>query len=180
MHLVSTSIFWNSDIYSGLSCWRELKTYTRDSVLFVPFTFVGRSSEGTLLKHIFSKISMNVSNDSCVRADVNAVPSARNGSVLIECTKSCTLLTVAVKVFPVEIFLKKLYVLTSFRSSGELPLLSRSYGRAGDVLLGKHGIGAQNEALKVMELTISELVRTRHWKCKNVVCGPKMLLLTSE
>ena len=116
----------------------------------------------SLLKHVSSKTSMNVSNDSCVRVDVNAVPSVRNSSALLDCTKSFTLLTVAVKVFPVEIFRKKLYALTSFRSSGELPLFSKFYGKAGDVLSGKHGIGAQNEILKVIELIISELVWTMH------------------
>ena len=99
-------------------------------------------------------MSINTSNESCVRADRNAIPKVRSGSTLLRYIKSFRSSTVAVNVLPVEVFCKKLYILTSSVTSGEILSFSKTYGKAGDLRLGKHGIGAQNETLKTTELTI--------------------------
>lgn len=103
---------------------------------------------------------MNTSNESCVRADKNATPNVRSGSILLKYTKSLTLSTVVANLLPSEIFLTKLYILTSSDSSRE-PLFSKLSGKAGDRLLGKNGIGAQNETLKTIEFTTSGFTWTR-------------------
>lgn len=114
-----------------------------------------------------------------MRADRNAIPKVRSGSTLLRYIKSFKSSTVAVNVLPVDVFRKKLYILTSSVTSDEMLSFSKACGKAGDMRLGKHGIGAQNETLKTTELTTFGFTWTRRWKCRNTTFWLNSLALAN-